>query len=404
MPLRAKRICTVLIWTAAFFLFSARHCSAEMRIWTDARGDQASAEFVEYNTGFVYLKDLGGKTGKFPIAKFAEPDQKYIRDLGAFFKKQKAGEPAEPPADPRLVPVVASVNGIPAPMSEFAIRKWSDTQGTAIQAKLVSVDDTRVYIAKDKQPPVGVPYSTLSEEDQTYVKVQLKSLNWTEQIAKLESAPAGEDLAATDPAKPAAAPPAPSAIAPPNAPTTGQNVNDRLAEANRRHVEKTAELQRRREELAAKQKVAEAVQRREQLALQQKLDDDLAARMAEEDTRRAAQKARWIEQTALRRAEQAAQSATSSSPPPAEEPPAANATLPAAQTQPQLQQVNICQSCKKQISNNLTAGDKCPHCGVYLNYDETNGKKSSGGRFVITGVIICVVVGAIIALFKKMTG
>jgi predicted RNA-binding Zn-ribbon protein involved in translation (DUF1610 family) len=43
------------------------------------------------------------------------------------------------------------------------------------------------------------------------------------------------------------------------------------------------------------------------------------------------------------------------------------------------QQVGVCSSCNKEVPDSVTAGDKCPHCGVFFSKDETNGKTASGG-------------------------
>jgi len=46
------------------------------------------------------------------------------------------------------------------------------------------------------------------------------------------------------------------------------------------------------------------------------------------------------------------------------------------------------------VPNHLTAGDRCPHCGITFDYDETNGKRTPtsviGG---IVGITVAVIVG-----------
>ncbi|MFM8223263.1 MAG: hypothetical protein ACKOJF_30515 [Planctomycetaceae bacterium] len=43
------------------------------------------------------------------------------------------------------------------------------------------------------------------------------------------------------------------------------------------------------------------------------------------------------------------------------------------------QTVGVCSNCNKEVPDSVTAGDKCPHCGVFFSKDETNGKTASGG-------------------------
>lgn len=72
--------------------------------------------------------------------------------------------------------------------------------------------------------------------------------------------------------------------------------------------------------------------------------------------------------------------------------------------------VKVCESCNREVSDQLTAGDTCPHCGVRFDVDRTNGKVSySSSRFrvrAITGVIslIVIVIGGIGAFFTWLIG
>jgi hypothetical protein len=68
-----------------------------------------------------------------------------------------------------------------------------------------------------------------------------------------------------------------------------------------------------------------------------------------------------------------------------------------ANAQPEYQQVmvKVCENCKKVVPSNLTAGDRCPFCGVYFGYDKTNGKTSNWAYFAgsASGVVTLVAVG-----------
>lgn len=39
--------------------------------------------------------------------------------------------------------------------------------------------------------------------------------------------------------------------------------------------------------------------------------------------------------------------------------------------------VGECSNCGRTISGNYTAGDRCPYCGTYFEFDETNGRSSA---------------------------
>jgi predicted RNA-binding Zn-ribbon protein involved in translation (DUF1610 family) len=64
-----------------------------------------------------------------------------------------------------------------------------------------------------------------------------------------------------------------------------------------------------------------------------------------------------------------------------------------------------CMSCNREVPSHLTAGDKCPHCGVTFDFDETNGKKSTSGGwdfrltpkgYISLGLLIVGIVGGVI--------
>lgn len=91
-----------------------------------------------------------------------------------------------------------------------------------------------------------------------------------------------------------------------------------------------------------------------------------------------------------------------SSTPPSSGPPVGGFGMP--------RMVKVCESCNREVSDQLTAGDTCPHCGVRFDVDRTNGKVSySSSRFrvrAVTGVIslIVIVIGGIGAFFTWLIG
>jgi len=81
---------------------------------------------------------------------------------------------------------------------------------------------------------------------------------------------------------------------------------------------------------------------------------------------------------------------------------------------PAMQQVKMCGKCGKELPSTLTAGDKCPHCGVFFSFDYTNGKKASGffnltgsaqrGAIKLAVSLVCLIAGGIGWAFKKSRG
>jgi hypothetical protein len=72
-----------------------------------------------------------------------------------------------------------------------------------------------------------------------------------------------------------------------------------------------------------------------------------------------------------------------------------------------------CSNCNGALPSSITAGDRCPHCKVYLAYDETTGKSAYGGgvsRGAVRGIIFLItivvmgVIGGITALAKALGG
>jgi hypothetical protein len=65
----------------------------------------------------------------------------------------------------------------------------------------------------------------------------------------------------------------------------------------------------------------------------------------------------------------------------------------------------VCTGCGKVVPSNLTAGDHCPHCGVFFGYDQTNGKRSSwgtvGGTTGGIGALVAIVVGLIARAWRR---
>lgn len=81
---------------------------------------------------------------------------------------------------------------------------------------------------------------------------------------------------------------------------------------------------------------------------------------------------------------------------------------------PQMVQIKKCSKCFKEVPDNLTAGDKCPHCGVFFGRDDTNGKtawsfwsmtgSARRGAIRLGVTLACLAVGAVGWAIKKSKG
>lgn len=54
---------------------------AEMRIWSDKKGNSIEAEFVNFFSGKVVLKTTAGKQFKVPVSGLSAEDQKYLKNV-----------------------------------------------------------------------------------------------------------------------------------------------------------------------------------------------------------------------------------------------------------------------------------------------------------------------------------
>ncbi len=70
---------------------------------------------------------------------------------------------------------------------------------------------------------------------------------------------------------------------------------------------------------------------------------------------------------------------------------------------PEMVQTKACGKCGKPVASTLTAGDKCPHCGVFFSYDETTGKRSSIGSGAAIGGIVGGAIGFVVWLMRALS-
>ncbi len=60
----------------------------------------------------------------------------------------------------------------------------------------------------------------------------------------------------------------------------------------------------------------------------------------------------------------------------------------------------ICSNCRHVLPSTITAGDRCPNCGVLIAYDETTGKKAYWVYFATPGGIGAVI-GMVVYAFRR---
>jgi ribosomal protein S27AE len=70
---------------------------------------------------------------------------------------------------------------------------------------------------------------------------------------------------------------------------------------------------------------------------------------------------------------------------------------------PEMVQTKACGKCGKPVPSNLTAGDKCPHCGVFFAFDETTGKRSSVPGGAVLGGLVGGSIGFVVWLIRALS-
>jgi len=161
------------------------------RTWTDGQGRPFRATFVRIHGGDVILS-RGGRVARIPVASLAPDDLEYVREQ----LKAKGQEHRLPSTPDRPPPPDALAPTIPLPAlrpkgwdpaettpSEAAqpakptvpqrgpepIRTWTDLDGHTIQAQLLEFSGDMVVLRKDGDT-VSYPLSVFSEADQAYVR------------------------------------------------------------------------------------------------------------------------------------------------------------------------------------------------------------------------------------------
>ncbi len=398
----------------------------ESRTWTDRLGRQLTSTFVDAKNGEAQLKNSEGEIVKFKLADFSEPDQKYLRDLANYRRKLAAGEKVELPADPAKASLeiqprseypglITQPPAVLKPLFDFPIRAWTDTTGKKIQGKLVTAYSDKVVIDV-KGKLFDLPVTRLSGDDQQYISTQLRGLQRDDLVADLAKAanagqqPNGAPAATPAPAAVAANTPAPGPTATPAA----DNIEDRLAQLKSQLQGNNPETANQAAPNNPPAQPTEDINTR--LAqLRQQLGDSSRGETSSGPSpappiESARSRADQIMQEHQARMEQQRQEAEerrnqiAAENQARQEQLARNMPRHSSSSSGNSSQVltKQCGKCGRALPGNVTAGDKCPGCGITFDYDETNGKRSTASVVSIVGGIAVVVVGFFIR--KAMSG
>ena len=153
------------------------------RTWTDNQGNEVKAKFVRVHEGNVVLI-AGRRLIKAPFANFSVEDQDYIRQQ----LKAKGQEHLVPPAGHAggSLPGVRRL-GPPGADEEAAgeggsgqvsgvgeVRTWTDIRGRTMKAQFVGLSGANVVLVKDGRR-VTYPFMAFSPMDRQYIRGQLEA-------------------------------------------------------------------------------------------------------------------------------------------------------------------------------------------------------------------------------------
>lgn len=374
-------------------------CASEAvaRTWTARNGQTTTGVFVRLNGGMVVIA-RGGRAISIPFSNFCDADQEYIRKKAGIAEDglgRSTRDPAEddetgssededdmagPPSrggyhsssphwasDEEREKAIAEAEALEAEKEKLVSeRTWTDVDGRQIRAKLVP-DESRgdqITLLRDGKK-VQVPRERLSAEDIAYVDETQKRIKELDKRAEEpEPEPAGEPVPASEPAGGVPSPPKGSPFPtwqPPGAiPSTPHGVPPGIPSAHDMgpsspNMPGTA------------------------------FPDPMGSHVPPTDI-------------PMPHRPQF----------PHHEPPSMphfqpRMHIPDVPQPPQFQQVEsyYCTNCKKPLPDSIKAGDRCPHCKAYLEYEENaDGSKSYSPRYYTRMVRLVfwglVVVGGII--------
>jgi len=365
---------------------------ASARDWTDAQGNRFEAIFLRFEgENAVLLRS--GEVITLPLRELSKADLRYLRrdlelaGLGHLVPPvgstapddetahhdpaptRRPSPPARPAQDADSAPDASDNRRV---LADQPLRAWTDAQGRKINAKLLEIRDDGVVLMMNGEK-FTVPFSRLSRSDQRYV----------ERLER-ESASADRVAEATEGEAPTGFPTPPPSV--PNAPVFDPPPIDaaRVEEHARRAEERMEEIHagmqeeaRRREDEARRQaesmeefarNVAEQAGANESFPPAFENDSPPESSPDYPDPPHDA-----VAANVPSRSGAAAPPGYSPPPPSFREPPPLEPEIPATAfpTGPSMGEVGLCSNCNKEVPAHIGAGQRCPHCGVYFEYEES---------------------------------
>ncbi len=309
-------------------LFVASASAAEVREWTDAKGQKLSGALEEITDDGKVKINSNGQTFTIPIERFSDEDKKYIDSQRESMGDADDDKPTRRSRRSDL----------------FDYRQWTDKQGNEIKAKFVRMHEGQVVLLQGRTAH-KVSFYDLGDEDQVYLRGELENRGEDDQIPDppaVNTNSGGEgnpNMGGNGPrmGNMPSIPPSPYA---PTGMDDFVKQQREQHEKNRREIEKRAEEQRRAME--------EAVRRRQEES--QRREMEIARQEAERDQALSNQ-----HQSMVNRMNQMSSNMESQM----------NQQIQDMQ-QMELVEYKYCTKCNKEIPDHIGAGDNCPHCGIYF--------------------------------------
>jgi hypothetical protein len=345
------------------------------RTWTDKQGRSVEGDFLRVFKARVFVSS-GGRTIQIPFGQLVDGDQEFVRrqldarGQGSFLPARKKppkpeSSDAKPEEDDKSSEDAKPTDDVkPAadakPVSEE--RTWTDIAGHTVRAQLLDVDSGNVMLQM-KGKRASFAFNKFCSADQAYMRAEMQRRGQGEKVP--------------------AEVPVPAFVAPANPDSPPVNSIPRQPPQFARSFPRPPRVEVPRTAIP-----------------QFKFPEPAPAVVPPSSAPPAM-----------------AGSTGPSMPAPSIPPSIASPrvpTFPSFQTpQPNMpvfetKMVKYCQKCRKVVPDNLTAGDCCPHCGIYFAYeDQGNGVKKSaplswktftfgGGTSVL--ILIAVVV---VNLFRR---
>ena len=202
-----RSICTLVA-----VILLALASAATARTWTDSQGNQVNATFVRVHEGYVILS-RGGRVIRVPFSGLSSEDREYVRRQleakgqghllpGRVQRQPSRGPGGSAPGMDIGMPAEATASedtgfASTPPVAE-PIRTWTDVQGRTIQAQFVEVSGGKVVLRKDGTI-VSYPLAGFSAADQAYLRGKLGAAGQSGVPAGSGAAPRGSPPMGSNP-------------------------------------------------------------------------------------------------------------------------------------------------------------------------------------------------------------